>query len=357
MLCHERLKAMKYPLLFHLSMSWMRASFYRCIFLKALKFGLTGFVLAIANPSRVRAEAPGQDTSYWLYTGSNQPLSGLSLPLEILPLELAPLLLFDVGFASQETASPATIHDSFSVSLANKTQSNTVVLLSADAYGFIWAPGTPGGLTLNSNAVVYRDISFPSGNSLPASAFSVAIILPPEFAGQDATLYLDLYDNRDGQDSMAYIDRLRVESGVPPLFLQSATKVLGPFVDEDGIAVDRRLRTITVPKRGQNRFFRLKANAPVAVRQTRFLPDRVVFQYEFLKPLPAAPIPAVLAVESSPKTGGPYGEESGITVQPTEQTVTLWWGRTMRFYRIRADVARRIVQQKIQGDNLILSYE
>ncbi len=350
---------MKYPIFSHFLLSRLLGSVARFLATEAMTLGLILINVMTANVSHAQSTASEHNPSYWLNTGSNQPLTSMSMRMKILPWDLAPLLLFNVGFSTEEPASPATIHDNFSVTLVTKTQTNTTILLSADAYGILWAPSTPGGFTLNSNAVVFRDISFSGAQSsaLMATAFSVAVILPQEFAGQDAILYLDLFDNQDQQNSVAYLDRLRIESGVPPIFLQSATKVNGPFADEDGIVIDRRLRIIALPKQAQNRFFRLKANVPVAVRQARFMSDREIFEYEFVKPLPETPTPAVFSLESSSQSGGPYGEEPGATIQPTERTVTLWRAQTMRFYRIRADVTRRIVEYTIQNDNLLLSYE
>ena len=295
----------------------------------------------------------------WMNTGSNHPLSSVSIPLEILPWELAPMLLFDFGFSTKEQTTLASLHDSFSVTLSDSKQTNIAMLLSTDIYGVNWITNTPGGLTLASDSIVYREIPFTGNysNSQLSVAYSVAVILPREFAGLDATLYLDLFDNQDGLDSAAYCDRVRIESGLPPIYLQSSTKSGGPYADESITMLDRRMRNITVPKYGRARFYRAKGNVPVKIKMMRPLADRVVFSYDFSTNSTNVSTPQVFGLESSAQSNGPYSDETGVTIQPSEKTITLWRGAEKRFYRIRADMLRRIVQYRIQGENLILSYE
>jgi hypothetical protein len=117
-----------------------------------------------------------------------------------------PPLQFEFGFATDETPGPGNIFDSFTLTLQDNALNHTVVLLTADANGIVWAPPTPGTLFLDPNSITRSAISFPSLQPILAarSAFQVSVPMPAQFNGLTAKIFVDLFDNLDAVASQGY---------------------------------------------------------------------------------------------------------------------------------------------------------
>lgn len=125
----------------------------------------------------------------------------LFVPDNVLGLELQ----FEFGFGTDELLTPGEISDSFTVTLQDASAANTVVLLTADAGGVIWAPPTPGGLVLAPESIARVPVSFPSLDPILArqTAYAVAVPIPPVFTGT-VSLYFDLFDNLNATRSLGW---------------------------------------------------------------------------------------------------------------------------------------------------------
>ena len=140
-----------------------------------------------------------------LRTGGGVPLvtssQGLQLASNALPTEL----YFEFGFATDETPAPGTIHDSFTVTVQDVAMMNTLLLLTADASGLVWAPTTPGGIVFPPDAIVRSAVPSPSLQPVLANqtAFAVTVPLPTVFSGP-VNVYFDLFDNLNPTASLGW---------------------------------------------------------------------------------------------------------------------------------------------------------
>ena len=119
----------------------------------------------------------------------------------------APEIRFDFGFSTDEDSqSPNTLFDSFTVSLQDVDRTYTAIFVTADSTGFSWAPSTPGTLALESDSIL-RTIFTPIdlGRSYNQSdAFHVSAPIPEAMRGLSLNLYFDLYDNQNGVSSAGW---------------------------------------------------------------------------------------------------------------------------------------------------------
>ena len=140
-----------------------------------------------------------------LRTGGGAPLvtssQQLQVPTSPLPIQLS----FEFGFGTDETVSPGALLDSFTVTVQDAAMLNTLVLLTADASGVVWAPPTPGGVAIAPNSILRSSIAFPSLQPVLAdqSAFLVTVPLPAVFSGP-VTVYFDLFDNLNPAASLGW---------------------------------------------------------------------------------------------------------------------------------------------------------
>jgi len=140
-----------------------------------------------------------------LNTGGGLPLVTSSQQLQIPSSPLPVPLFFEFGFGTDETISPGAILDSFTVTVQDAAMLNTLVLLTADAGGVLWAPKTSGGVAIAPEDVGRTPIEYPSLQPVLAnqSAFAVTVPLPTVFTGQ-VNVYFDLFDNLDGTASLGW---------------------------------------------------------------------------------------------------------------------------------------------------------
>jgi hypothetical protein len=62
-------------------------------------------------------------------------------------------------------------------------------------------------------------------------------------------------------------------------------------------------------------------------------------------------------LQGAPAAMGPFSDESSTTADTVQHTITAALTSTTRFYRIRADVALRIIQVRITGNQVVLQYQ
>jgi hypothetical protein len=146
-----------------------------------------------------------------LRTGGGSPLVTftelVSVPSNALPSALS----FEFGFGTDEVPSPGVFLDSFSVTVQDAARLNTLVLLTADGSGMVWAPPTPGGVGISPDAILRSSIPFPSLTPVTAqqTAFLVTVPLPTVFSGA-VNVHFDLFDNLDSVASLGWYNRVRV---------------------------------------------------------------------------------------------------------------------------------------------------
>ena len=176
-------------------------AFHTPLFLFSLSVGLfaglTGGLSAqgtVESPIVLRIE--GQD-----------PLYSRSLPVRFPATPGGNELEFKFGFETDEIFAAGKIFDSFTLTLQNGNGSITVVLLTADASGLSVAPATPGTALLPADSLAVVPIASPllNPNLSHQSAFNVHALLPDQWLGQDAILFLDLFSNNDGVNSQGWL--------------------------------------------------------------------------------------------------------------------------------------------------------
>lgn len=151
---------------------------------------------------------PAQDFS--LQTGNGSPLQTLGAPL-IVPAG-NPILQCHFGFSTSETNLAGGFLDSFSFTLQSNDGLATALLLTADAHGVSWSPPNPGGVILNPNDLLRTPVSIPgfAQGYHTLLAYEVSFLVPSEFSGKPATLYLDLFDNLELPNSLGWADNIAI---------------------------------------------------------------------------------------------------------------------------------------------------
>ena len=121
-----------------------------------------------------------QGTIVFHNTGGNTPVISESRSLFLDSGLQQPYLVFDFGFATDETASPGSFLDSFTVTLQDGSQKFAAVYLTADATGIAWAPQTPGALFVDSASILSVPRLYPNLGQVFASqkAFEVTAPIP-----------------------------------------------------------------------------------------------------------------------------------------------------------------------------------
>ncbi len=158
-----------------------------------------GFALAALS---LRA----QDGSLHVFrTGAGNLPSGESVSLAPFPAGSDARLEFDFGFATGETASPGELHDSFTASLEGGSGA-FAYLVTADAFGTLWAPANPDGSRFPDGNIGLLTI-LPPIDVTPATlvgSFHVTVAIPEGFSAQALTLRFDLFDNTDASSSVGF---------------------------------------------------------------------------------------------------------------------------------------------------------
>ncbi len=357
-----------------------------------------------------------------LDTGTGVALQRISLPLVIPTNQSAAGLRFDVAFGTDEQIVGGEFVDSLTVTLRTTNRSHVITVLTVDRFGLAWFPGGPGSLLDPA-----RDLFVTPANPFPGPGgfafqvqYNVLIQIPPPFLTQPSVLVVTLFDNGDAESSRASLSNLEIRRGAMSLLgLESSASPTGPYQRETSAAFNPIARTVTLPKAGAKRLFRLRGDT--SSRVTRFhiengtllidyekeigqpvlrltganTPDgpfrpvnNAVFNLDARKvfvPLLNAPgffrlagshpvriindevsgeqrilefevAPIPPRLESSSVAAGPYAEEPGVIANGLGRQLRLPVGGINRFYRIHSDVPTIFREISASGDNLIIKY-
>lgn len=147
-----------------------------------------------------------------LATGGGQPLVSASLPVPVFPASNPAPLEFRFAFGTDEVFSPGGVFDSFTITLQDAAMTHTLLLLTADASGVVWAPATPGAIALDPDSIARIATNYPSGQPVFARqvSYQVTVPVPAQYHGRSATLFLDLFDNLNTTASQGYFHLINV---------------------------------------------------------------------------------------------------------------------------------------------------
>ena len=287
-----------------------------------------------------------------LVTGAGEEIVTESFTFQIPDRSLDPTLSFDFGFATGEEVLPDTFYDSFSVTLQPIEPSATALVLSAVASQVFWAPPNPEGLVIPDEEVQRAEISFGAAgiNLETRYAYSVTYELPPELAGGEATLYFDLFDNANEFASFAYVENLVLaHESAHVLALQSSANPAGPYADECEVVVDEATGTMTLPRPGPKRFFRLSSVAETRIREIREEGDHFVMPFEFTDP--------VLSLEVATAIGSLFAVEPAAVIDLEAGTVVAPVLGEAAFFRLSGNVSVRILTSQLENGILRLTFD
>ena len=120
---------------------------------------------------------------------------------------------FAIGFATDEAAVPNAFLDSVTVSLESRQFPGLIgYYFVLDAFGLVKAPPTPGAIPLDASTISLTPMLFPTGLSTLAhqTAYRVLVPVPDSLADQFNDLHLDLFDNGDALNSLAWASAVHV---------------------------------------------------------------------------------------------------------------------------------------------------
>jgi hypothetical protein len=357
-----------------------------------------------------------------LETGQGTALQRVSVPLAIPPNYSAAGLRFDVAFGTDDLIIGGEFVDSFTLTLRTTNRSDTVTLLTVDRFGATWLPGNSGGLLDAA-----RDLHFAPAEPFPGSTnfafqvqYGVLVQIPLPFLMQPSVLVVTLFDNGDTERSGAVLSNLQIRPGDPSrLALESSVFPAGPYQREAAAVFDPIFQTVTTPKAGGRRLYRLRGETDSRITGFQLEDSTVVIGYDkelgqpslhvtgasspsgpfvpvnnavldlnarkaFI-PLLNAPsffkiagshpariindevsgeqrvlefeiAPIPPQLESSSEAGGLYAAESGITADSFARRLRAPVGGAARFYRIASDVPWIIRQTSLNGNNVVIKY-
>jgi hypothetical protein len=358
-----------------------------------------------------------------LETGGGIALQRVSVPVVAPTNYPSASVRFDVSFVTNERLLPGEFLDSFTLSLRNTNRTIVAAVLTVDRFGIIWAPVTPGGFSIAAEDLAFEPAPSPpdSSNFLFQASYRVLVNLPPALLRQPAALVLSLFDNDDSEASRAIVSDVRVRLGLTsPLALESSAIASGPYGRESGAAVNRLRQTLTVPRAGGQRFFRLRGETNSSIARLTRIGQDIELRYEAAlgqlnlvleganePPGPFAPVlnaqfdlnahkvfvpllnapgffriggshpariindevignqrvlefevhPKPPVIESAAQVNGPFAEESGVTVDPFAQLLQLPRGGVARFYRVSGELPLVLQGISVAGEKIIVSYE
>jgi hypothetical protein len=156
----------------------------------------------------------GQGLVYPVYqmlqTGTGGPLTIASQTFAVDSLQPVYQLSFAFGFATEEQSTPSQFSDAATITLQDAGQTTTVIYLTVDRNGVSWAPTTPGTYPLNATDMHTSALTVRDQTRLWAyqTAYWVTAPVPSQLGGKIVSLHLDLFDNGDSSQSMAWISQV-----------------------------------------------------------------------------------------------------------------------------------------------------
>jgi len=158
----------------------------------------------------------GQGTTEPVYVLRTEGAAGLvtvTTPIDLRGF-LAPVFLdFNFGFGTDEIVRPGEILDAFTISLGSVTNpAQMAVYLTLDAAGLVVAPPTPGGIWIDPASLDLTPGLPPPGFGYLRQQLAYHVLAPvPEVLwGQETTLYLDLFNNANGLESIGWAGAVTV---------------------------------------------------------------------------------------------------------------------------------------------------
>jgi hypothetical protein len=152
-----------------------------------------------------------------------RPVVGQALVTEAVGISFGatvvePGLRLRFGFGTDEVFGPGGLGDSFTLTVQEDGGALTLVLVTVDAGGPVWAPPTPGTTPVDPGSLAWAPVAYPSLTPVPAHqwAYELAVALPQSAVGRPLTLYFDLFNNQDGVGSLGWFGDVTVvpEPGV-----------------------------------------------------------------------------------------------------------------------------------------------
>lgn len=279
-----------------------------------------------------------------LQTDAEEALHTARLPLE-LPFGVGLVRVeFTVGYATTEAVVPQQFLDALSLSFEPPGTDTAVWLLNAETRGEVWFPNDPGGFDFDRSILSQRPLGFPADLGTEwrvSSAFAVTLTLPLAWQNCEAGLWLDLFDNQDGGDSMAFLRDVRLVARAPFFLLESSTAPAGPYAAEMGVRHDEASRRFQLLRGGVARFFRLRADSPVSLQVLSRNSGAWQLGYEFPEPEPR--------LESAGRPTGPYVVEPLAVLDAARREFHLKPNGPARFYRVRAQVRTALTRMTVRG--------
>jgi hypothetical protein len=151
-----------------------------------------------------------------LETGGQNPLVTSNEPVFIDPVIASPALSFSFGFASDEAVKPSVFFDSFSVLLFDPASGLTAIFVTVDTAKVNWAPGIPGTIVLSPESITRNEIAYPATIRALAKSFAYEVVLPipPAFKGLTPNVRFDLFDSKNGVNSLAWYSKAIHVTGI-----------------------------------------------------------------------------------------------------------------------------------------------
>lgn len=199
-------------------------------------------------------------------------------------------LSFEIGFGSDELIVPQFFSDSFSVSLYRPQADESLLLVTADAGGFRWAPANPGGIRADESSIrrsLLGDV-FSLDGFQSAWSYHVSVPWPSLSPATAHVLLLDMFDNQNALASIGWIGSVefeRLESPELPM-VYAASSVDGPFRELEEVIHQPVEGRIRIPREIENRFYRVRSPIPTVVTEIRREGSERVVAFSFLDPTP-----------------------------------------------------------------------
>jgi len=292
--------------------------------------------------------------AFHLETGQGTALQRVSVPLVIPPGFSAAGLRFDVAFSTDELIVPGEFVDSFTLTLRTTNRSHTVTLLTVDRFGATWLPGNPAGLLDPA-----RDLHFapapppPFGSNFAFQIqYTVLVQIPAPFRTQPSVLVLTLFDNEDAEPSGAILGGLQIRPGDSSrLALESSVSPAGPYQRETSAVFDPIHQTVTVPKAGARRLYRLRGETSSRVTGFQLEDSMVLIDYEKEIGQP------VLRVIGANRPSGPFAPVNNAVLDLNARKAFIPLLNAPGFFQITGSHPARIINDEVSGEQRILGFE
>ena len=258
-------------------------------------------------------------------------------------------LEFAFGFATTEVEEGGSFLDSASL-LLRPSGADSTVLVTADVSGTEWVPpsdlGPPPTLTLEIQSRAFPE-EWGSGYSTRV-AYSVSLELPEAFRRQSLSITLQLFDNGDRRNSLAFLDAVAVTPEPPFLELRSSASPVGPFAREWLARHDAILRTFRIDRPDRARFFCLRSDAAVTLKLLSPGPDVCQFSYTFASP--------TVELLGGASVAGPFDLVTNAVMDLTNRVIRVPANQAQRYFRLNGNVRARLATPELDGETLVFRF-